>query len=305
MHSPTLTKISLLLALVLVAFSGCMSSGPGGVPAPNATVLKAAILDAAENTTSYSFDMENTMTEGAKNLSGENASLESTKLIVYHKESGTISLDKDNASNRKMMYTSTDELRSGETVLVTDTKKTYMLNDTIYQELKGNWTRLYMPYPDYEWFAANRLSFQIDLLNRSQLEVLGSEKVDGVDCYKIKVVPDNSTYSAILAMQMSPVLQAPAFIIMASINQTELFDSSGIDWTAWVSKEGYNLIKKEMQTSTRITPELLGRNESLGDFEISIDDQEIVKFADHNKPVEIVVPPEAMSAPMLAPSAQA
>lgn len=303
-HTSTLTKISLLLALTLVAFSGCMSSGPGGASAPNATVLKGAILDAGENTTAYSFDMENTMTEGAKDLSNENASLESTKLIVYHKESGMISLDKEDASNRKMMFTSTDELRSNGTVLVTDTKTTYMLNDTIYQELKGNWTRLHMPYPDYEWFAANRLGFQIDLINRSQLEVVGVEKVDGVDCYKMKVIPDNGTFSAILAMQMSPVLQAPAYIIMASINQTELFNNSEIEWTAWVSTEGFNLIRKEMRTSTKITPALLGRNESLGNFEINIDDEELVKFADHNKPAEIMVPPEAMNSTLLAPSNQ-
>ncbi|MDI9616531.1 MAG: hypothetical protein QFX31_04110 [Methanothrix sp.] len=294
-----ITKI--LLAFTLVALSGCIgpSGGPGA--APNSTALMEDLLMASGNITSYRFESSKMTTAEFLNLT-EGRALED-RLSYQLKEKGEISIEKN--SSQSMLRVSQESSMSSEkyrNLSMSASREYYIVNSTRYERANGNWTRLFMPYPEYELLRENRLYLQLDILNRSRAEVIGSEAVDGTDCWKLKVSPENSTIrAAVIALEVSEVLGLPAQILLAMFNTTELERNSSIDWTAWVSKEEKHLVKREGTVKASITPEVLGISSPGVRFVINVNVEESMRFFDYDRPLEIELPDEARSAVMLIP----
>ncbi|WP_369424604.1 hypothetical protein [Methanothrix sp.] len=294
-----ITKI--LLAFTLVALSGCIgpSGGPGA--APNSTALMEDLLMASGNITSYRFESSKMTTAEFLNLT-EGRALED-RLSYQLKEKGEISIAKN--SSQSMLRVSQESSMSSEkyrNLSMSASREYYIVNSTRYERTNGNWTRLFMPYPEYELLRENRLYLQLDILNRSRAEVIGSEAVDETDCWKLKVSPENSTIrAAVIALEVSEVLGLPAQILLAMFNTTELERNSSIDWTAWVSKEDKHLVKREGTVKASITPEVLGISSPGVRFVINVNVEESMRFFDYDRPLEIELPDEARSAVMLIP----
>ncbi|MCQ8903143.1 MAG: hypothetical protein NQU42_03475 [Methanothrix sp.] len=296
-----ITKI--VLAFTLVALSGCIgpSGGPGA--APNSTALMEDLLKASGNITSYKFESSKMSTAEVLNLT-EGYALED-RLSYQLRESGEISIAKN--VSQSMLRVSQERSRRSEkyrNLSMSASREYYIINNTRYEKNNGNWTRLFMPYPEYELLRENRLYLQLDILNRSTAEVIGSERVDGTDCWKVKVSPENSTIrAAVIALEVSDVLGLPAQILLAMFNTTELERNSSIDWTAWISQEDNRLVKREGTVRTSITPEVLGISSPAVRFLININVDESMRFSAYDRPLEIELPDEARSAVMLIPVA--
>lgn len=293
------TKI--LLAFMLVALSGCIgpSGGPGA--APNSTALMEDLLKASGNVTSYRFESLKVTTAEFLNLT-EGRTLED-RLAYQLKEEGEISIAK-NASQSMLRVSQESSMTSEKyrNLSMSASREYYIINSTRYEKNNGNWTRLFMPYPEYELLRENRLYLQLDILNRSTSEVIGSETVDGTDCWKMKVSPENSTIrAAVIALEVSDVLGLPAQILLAMFNTTELERSSSIDWTAWVSKDDKRLVKRDGSVKASITPEVLGISSPGVRFVINVTVDDSMRFFDYDRPLEIELPDEAKSAVMLIP----
>lgn len=291
----------ILLAFTLVALSGCIgpSGGPGA--APNSTALMEDLLDAAGNITSYRFESSRMTTAEFLNLT-EGYTLED-RLSYLLRESGEMSMAKN--ASQSMLRVSQESSMSSEkyrNLSTSASREYYIINNTRYEKNNNNWTRLFMPYPEYELLRENRLYLQLEILNRSTVEVIGSEMLDGTDCWKLKVSPENSTiHAAVIALEVSEVLGLPAQILLAMFNTTELERNSSIDWTAWVSKEDRRLVKREGTVKASITPEVLGISSPGVRFVINVNVEESMRFFDYDRPLEIELPDEARSAVMLIP----
>ncbi|MDM7912040.1 MAG: hypothetical protein QUS09_02995, partial [Methanotrichaceae archaeon] len=172
--------------------------------------------------------------------------------------------------------------------------ETYILNDTVYMGVDGNWTSFKLPNADLIWDRQNMVKNQAELLNNSEIELLGSENLDGQDTYKVKVVPDMETYSVVLSEQVGSVLP------VAVLNISEMFRNSTLEWTSWITKDTHLLKKNEVQMNLVVTPESMGLpTNQTGDFEMRVDAASTIIFSDFNQPVEIILPEGAENATVI------
>jgi hypothetical protein len=181
----------LALALMVVALSGCMENGP------SAAEIKKSMADSVSNVNQYTFEMNSSQNIEVLNRS---ANVTNTSVVkILSSSQGAIDL-----AGREMMVTSLMEIQSdAQSAVPPVSTETYFLNDTVYMRLDNNWTMLKVPDPESIWASQNMAAQQVALLNISQLEVTGSESVDGQDCYKVKVTPDINAYAAVLSEQMA------------------------------------------------------------------------------------------------------
>ncbi|HWQ18834.1 MAG TPA: DUF6612 family protein [Methanotrichaceae archaeon] len=278
--------ILLALALVVVAFSGCIGNGPGE-SAPNATELKTMAIESAMKLKSYNFDLESTQNIVITNRSASTAN--TTNVAITASGQGSVNL-----TGRVMSVTSTMNVISDSANNVTPVEtQTYFINDTIYSMVGNNWTRLQVPESDLLWQQQNMVAQQSELLNASTITVAGSETVNGLDCYKVTVVPDINVYAAILSQQMGSSLP------LAYINLTELYQNGTEEWTAWITKDTHLLTKNDIRLVFTITPETMGLSPAAGDFQMKVNLQSVMNFKDFNQPIHVVLPAAAYSAQTL------
>ncbi len=275
---------------MVVALSGCMENGP------SAAEIKKSMADSVANVNQYTFEMNSSQNIEVLNRS---ANVTNTSVVkILSSSQGAIDL-----AGREMMVTSLMEIQSdAQSAVPPVSTETYFLNDTVYMRLDNNWTMLKVPDPESIWASQNMAAQQVALLNISQLEVTGSESVDGQDCYKVKVTPDINAYAAVLSEQMGSSMP------LAYMNLTELYERGTVDWTSWISKDGSLLKKNDIRMSLAITPETLGLTNESGDFQMNVDLQTQTLFRNYNQPVSIVLPEDARGAtalPVISPAVTA
>jgi len=275
---------------MVVALSGCMENGP------SAAEIKKSMADSVSNVNQYTFEMNSSQNIEVLNRS---ANVTNTSVVkILSSSQGAIDL-----AGREMMVTSLMEIQSdAQSAVPPVSTETYFLNDTVYMRLDNNWTMLKVPDPESIWASQNMAAQQVALLNISQLEVTGSENVDGQDCYNVKVTPDINAYAAVLSEQMGSSMP------LAYMNLTELYERGTVDWTSWISKDGSLLKKNDIRMSLAITPETLGLTNESGDFQMNVDLQTQTLFRNYNQPVSIVLPEDARGAtalPVISPAVTA
>jgi hypothetical protein len=150
--------------------------------------------------------------------------------------------------------------------------------------------------------------------NLSTTEDLGSEAINGVDAYKLKIVTGsgdlinlhNSAFAIAAKMTQYPMY-------LPSVNRTELNETGKIEKTIWISKKSYLPVKYQSAMSFSMTPEITGAldlntgqmkmfNQSirLGEISVRIDTTDL--YYDFDKPADIALPEQALSAPVTTPA---
>jgi len=157
-------------------------------------------------------------------------------------------------------------------------------------EMGPMWMKLEMP--EGYWGEMSQVESQIELLEVAQVKVIGSETIEGIDCYVLQLTPDMKQLWQ-LAMQQ-PKLPGEEVPDVAEEFLQEMFRSVSVK--QWISKDTYFLIKAEIDmvfVSTELTAEAMGLQEgvSLPTY-ISI----VLLSYNYNQPVSIVLPPEAEEA---------
>ena len=161
----------------------------------------------------------------------------------------------------------------------------YILNDTVYVKVDGNWTAFRLREPDL-WAQQDQARQQMELLNRSEMALLGSEAVDGQDCYRIRVVPEMRSYARVAEEQLGPYV--------GHLNVSQFYKNSAMDVVYWVSKNDNLLTKTEMFMTFNLTSESLGataRGPDSGEMHMAI--HLIFRFMDFNQVVRDLPPAEA------------
>jgi tetratricopeptide (TPR) repeat protein len=228
------------------------------------SIQKIALINQSANINSTSRIVINSSSEGAVNLTGRSMRI-----------SSILSVNSDGSKNTTSPSSS----------------ETYFLNDTIYMRMDKNWTQIGMSSPQELWNHEHMIRHQIELLNRSKLEISGSENIDGQDCFKVNVTPDLETYRAVISEQMGSTLP------LAYLNFAELHQNGSVDWTSWIAKDSHLLKKIDMLISFTLTPDLMGLPvEKVGKFEMEVRFNATMLFLDYNQSTAIILPLEAKNA---------
>jgi len=163
------------------------------------------------------------------------------------------------------------------------TLEEYILNDSVYIKVDGNWTALRLRGEDL-WAQQDQAREQLELLNHSEIALLGTESRDGQSYLRIGLVPDMQTYARLAEEQVGPSL--------GGLNVSQFYRNSSMDMVYWIREKDGLLAKTEMFMTFNLTPESLGATAPSGE-EMHLAVHSIFHFLDFNQPVSNLLPPEA------------
>jgi hypothetical protein len=248
-----------------------------------ASALQSLVVDSSANLGSYRFSMEMEQKIDLVNLSSGDSQKLFTRSFGYGMANMTDRALK--LSMASLSYAMGDEDNTSATAI-----EEYLINDTLYLKVDGNWTTIKIPGVADAWSAQNTMTQQLEMFNQSRLSLIGSEMVDGVDCYKVRADMDMST----LADQLSGMV--PSLVTMSSMNYTELFRNMRLDVNYWITKDAHLLKKTDVTEIFVVNPQSLGlpANESM---EMRINSEVSMLFEGFNESVNIKLPAEAKMAP--------
>ena len=149
--------------------------------------------------------------------------------------------------------------------------------------------RMKMPLPNEMWDSQSAISQQIELLKTAkEVNFLGSEDVNGMDCYVVEVVPGTEALNKMLSQIQMPDIEG------ADLSQLSFADMiKEMSFKQWIAEDGYLIIKSEAHVVMEISPEDVGT--SVEEFQkITADQSAVMVFYDYNEPVSIVLPREAL-----------
>jgi hypothetical protein len=265
------------MLLALAAMLLCIPGAPGqmnSIPSEelNASLLQSLVANSSAKLESYRFTMEMEQSIDLANLTSNETQKLSTR---------TLGFGSANVTDRAMkMVLASLTVPEGDDKNVTATAmEEYLLNDTVYLKMDGNWTALMLPGVAEAWSQQNTMNQQVDMLNHSNLTLLGSEIVDGQDCYKLLVDMDTASFADQLAKQTG---------------FSSLFSNMTLQAYHWITKDTHLLKKTEIWESFTVNPKSLGLpvNES-GNLEMSVDTAITLLFSGFNQRINVELPAEA------------
>jgi len=261
--------ISLALAMVL-SLVAC-------VQLPPAQEIVDGVTEAVDDIRTCEFEMDMTMDIAAESEG------ETVEITMVTDSSGVLDIE----NGKMMMDTTMSIAMTGEDEIEMESGM-YLIGDMMYMfmEIPGMepmWIKSEMP--EGTWEEMNQVEPQIELLEAAQVEVIGSEKIRGIDCYVLEVTPDMEQLGQMAMQQAELAGEMPPFT-------EEMFRSFSVK--QWVAKDTYFLAKVEIDMTVELTPEAMGFPEEEGVMTMDI---AISLLAyDHNQPVSIELPPEAEEA---------
>lgn len=274
--------VSLVLVMAL-AFTAC-----GGEALPTAQEIVDGTIQALDDIRTYEFEM--TMSTDVTG-EAEGEAFEGTLAADF---GGT--LDRENMRMRMDVAISAAVTGEDEADLEMET---YFIGDTLYMgtntpDSEPAWIKIEMP-TGY-WEQIDQIEPYIEILEASQVEVIGSEKVGDVDCYVLQLIPDAEQLWQTLTKQLATTMgMTPDFD--EEFNERVFHSYSA---KQWISKDSYFLMKVEVEIEETTT----GTNpEAPDETAVATTNMVMTLLAyNYNQPVSIELPPEAEEAievPML------
>jgi hypothetical protein len=177
----------------------------------------------------------------------------------------------------------------------------YFINGSEYWKEGMNWTHLNANDTAQVLQAYNELPGQVNLIKYANMKIVGMEKMQGEDYYKITGSPIGSIYTGMTGLQLLAAYFPSPFALpdelkngTFDISNTSLMNNSQIVLTAWISKNDSTLRRLDINSSLTITPKIL--NISSPDFKIMSTINESTVYNNFGSPVEIVLPKDAQNA---------
>jgi hypothetical protein len=174
----------------------------------------------------------------------------------------------------------------------------YFVNGSEYWKEGQNWTKFEINDPARIMEDYNEIPGQVELINYSNMKIVGSEMIGGVDSYKLMGSPMDRIYKGIIGLQLIAAYLPSPFPLpkelrnqTLNISNTSLINNSQIITTAWVSKNDSRLRRVDVNSTLVITPEIL--NIASPDFKIVSTLNESTIYDDFGSPVKISLPKDA------------
>jgi len=272
--------MSLTMVMVLSLAACAEEAGEeGGLP--SAQEIVDGVMQSLDDIRTHQFDMDMTMDMAGE---GEGETFEMTMVM-----DGSGALDFDNSEMRMDMTMSITMPDESEMDMGT---AIYLIGGMVYMlmeipEMEPMWIKSEMP--EGYWEEMSQVQTQIELLEVAQVEVIGSERIGGIDCYVLQVTPDLEQLWQMVMQQAEMAGEMPD--VTGELLQ-EMFRSFSVE--QWVAKDTYFLAKVEIDMAMELTPEAMGfpGEEGIMTMDIAMS----ILTYNYNQPVSIVLPPEAEEA---------
>jgi len=152
----------------------------------------------------------------------------------------------------------------------------------------GNWKSIYY------W------EHHVDLLQKSKIELLGTEKVNGIDCYAMQLSPDMVEFLKMMLaeQQLGQRFSEEEIDILTTLLSRFFVSFMDISAKEWIDKDTYLPRKTEMIMDIHISPDEfmeLGLIVLAG-YEFTLGTNINLVVESYNEPLSIVLPPEAQEA---------
>ncbi|MCX6676508.1 MAG: hypothetical protein NTU95_01005 [Methanothrix sp.] len=274
--------ILLALALLLCSFAALGQTNRTSFDELNASALQSLVLDSSAWLESYRFSIEMEQKIDLVNSSSGDAQKLYARSFGYGRANMTNRALK--LSMAALTYAKGDEDNTSAIAL-----EEYFINDTLYLKVDGNWTAMKMPAVADAWSQQNTMTQQLKMFNQSRLSLIGSEMVEGQDCYKVRAKMNMSSVADLLSEE------ATSLVPIESMNYTELFRNMSLDVYYWISKDTHLLKKTDVVEVFSVAPPSLGlqANESM---EMRINSEIFMLFEGFNESANIKLPAEAKKA---------
>ncbi|MCX6669512.1 MAG: hypothetical protein NTV25_06880 [Methanothrix sp.] len=278
-----------LILLALAAMLLCLPGALGQMNSItseelNASELQDLVANSSAKLESYRFTMEMEQSIDLVSLTSE----ETQRLSLR-----TLGFCSANVTDRamKMVLASITVPEGDDKNVTAAAMEEYLLNDTVYLKMDGNWTALRLPGVAEAWSLQNTMDQQVDMLNHSHLTLQGSEIVDGQDCYKLLVDIDTTSFADQLAEQTG------SYLSLQPMNFSSLFRNMTLQACYWITKDMHLLKKTEVWESFIVNPRSLGLsvNES-ENLEMSVNTTVTLLFSGFDQRINIELPAEAIKA---------
>lgn len=251
---------------------------------PSAEEIAAQAVEAMAEVKSCRFDMKMDM-----DMSGESEgeSFDTTMMME-----ATSDLDIEHTEMSMDFVISMDIPDEGDMAMG---MAMYLVGDGMYMmmempEMDPMWMK--MELPEGTWGEMNQLQPQVDMLSMAELEVLGSETINGTDCYVLRIVADEELIWELVMQQMNTVGGE-----IPEIDEEFMKDIwRDISMKQWIAKDTYLLVRTEMDLVMEMSSDAMGLPEVEGEFAIDLSMYMDMRIYDYNQPVSIELPPEAEDA---------
>ena len=170
--------------------------------------------------------------------------------------------------------------------------ESYLVDDWMHikvsvEEKGAQWMK--MPLPDEMWDSQSTISQQIELLQTAkEVNFLGSEDVNGMDCYIVEMVPSAEALNKMLSQMQMPDIEEADF---SNLSFADMIKE--MSFKQWIAEDGYLIMKSETHVLMEISAEDVGA--TVDEFQkITADQTSVMLFYDYNEPVYIELPADAL-----------
>ncbi len=271
-----LLSLALVLSFTLVTFVGCGEK----LPQEEIDRIIANVTSAEYDTVKLDMNLPITMkVEGGSEAGTMTIAVDSTGVI-----------DIANEEMRMTMNVTMDILGEGEQDIAVEV---YIVGGWMYTkvdipELGEQWLK--MEVTDEAWQQQSQIDPLLEFLETAvEIKSLGSETVNGIDCYVFEMVPDIEELGELFSQQTSGM----EIMDFSQFDLADLYKELSVK--EWIAKDSYLLMKAEIEMVLEISAGDVGV--TADDFDkVTIDVEMVMSFYDYNQPVSIELPPEALDA---------
>jgi len=175
---------------------------------------------------------------------------------------------------------------------ITDmTVESYLIDNVMYTksytaETTTTWTR--QKFTEESRESLDQMAQQMDMLKSAPVKLLGSEQLDGIECYVLEVTPDLAEMYQTMMQNFS---SSEGKYLSKIFDFEEMIKNSSM--TMLVAKDTFFIMRDEMKMTLVMNQESM--HMPLGDtnLEMKMDHEMVTRNYDYNKPVTITPPTES------------
>jgi len=275
-----LLGVTSVATLLLTAATGC-AGNPMSEEAIQRTVEDVIAANMAVETVSFELETNQRMSIVS---SGQTSDLSATG-------TGSGYVDKRNRTMHLTMTTRALGPVAGESCTEMFAADGWMYVSVVIPGEEPQWMKMRMPEGLRE--QQDQDQQQVELLKAAdEVNYLGVEQVDGVECYVVEIVPDIESVRQTMA-QMQGQVPAVGGIDLGALQLGDMVKQ--VSMTQYIAVDGYLFRRTDERILIELTPEMLGITD--GDFDVMEGDiSTTLVFSDYNEPATIQLPQGALAA---------
>lgn len=255
-----------LLVLLLLGICICSAIDSEPINGSSSSIeLKSLLMDSIRNISTYTYLIN---ISGNIEITSDNFLNESNSTIISSEE-GVVNL-----TGAAISATQKSQEISENYGTISTTNELYILNKTQYKRHNDEWSRINLENPREMISKRNIIYNESNIINNSYISLLGFEKIDGEDCYRIEVIPSKKDTELMLNLSIE------------NIKYKNLPKQIETKWISWITKQNHYLKRNDIKIG------FIRKSEDLGDSSQNKDRMVITyrvvsKYNDYNQPAFI------------------